>query len=169
MAEFEFCIMGRLCPSFEDTTMTKLLLSAAVFGLFLAAPANALETKKCDDASMMKMQTEMDAMSDPSMKSNKDLAMKQMDMAKTAMKDNKMDDCSMHMGMASMSMTMKCDDASMMKVQTEMDAMADPAMKANKDMAMKHMDLAKVSMKDSKPDECMMHMGEAMEAINKKM
>jgi hypothetical protein len=36
-------------------------------------------------------------------------------------------------------------------------------------MAMKHMDLAKVSMKDSKPDECMMHMGEAMDAINKKM
>ena len=149
--------------------MTKLLLSAAVFGLFLVAPANAMEAMKCDDASMMKMQTDMDAMSDPAMKANKDMAMKQMGMAKTAMKDNKMDDCSMHMGMASMSMTMKCDDASMMKVQTEMDAMADPAMKANKDMAMKHMDLAKVSMKDSKPDECMMHMGEAMDAMNKKI
>jgi hypothetical protein len=144
--------------------MIKLLLSAAVFGLFLAAPANAMEAMKCDDASMMKMQTDMDAMGDPAMKANK-----QMGMAKTAMKDNKMDDCSMHMGMANMSMTMKCDDASMMKVQTEMDAMADPAMKANKDMAMKHMDLAKVSMKDSKPDECMMHMGEAMDAINKEM
>ena len=149
--------------------MMKLLLSAAVYGLFLATPANALEAMKCDDASMMQMQTDMDAMSDPAMKANKDMAMKQMGMAKTAMKDNKMDDCSMHMGMASMSMTMKCDDASMIKVQTEMDAMADPAMKANKDMAMKHMDLAKVSMKDSKPDECMMHMGEAMDAINTKM
>ena len=149
--------------------MTKLLLSAAVFGLFLAAPANAMEAMKCDDASMMKMQTDMDAMSDPAMKANKDMAMKQMGMAKTAMKDNKMDDCSMHMGMASMSMTMKCDEASMMKVQTEMDAMADPAMKANKEMAMKHMDLAKASMKDSKPDECMTHMGEAMDAMNKKI
>jgi len=154
---------------FEDIAMTKLLLSAAVFGLFLAAPANALETMKCDDASMMKMHTDMDAMSDPAMKANRDMAMKQMGMAKTAMKDNKMDDCSMHMGMASMSMTMKCDDASMMKVQTEMDAMADPAMKANKDMAMKHMGMAKTSMKDSKPDECMMHMGNAMDAMNKKM
>ena len=149
--------------------MIKLLLSAAVFGLFLAAPANAMEAMKCDDASMMKMQTDMDAMSDPAMKANKDMAMKQMGMAKTAMKDNKMDDCSMHMGMASMSMTMKCDDASMMKVQTEMDAMTDPAMKANKDIAMEHINLAKASMKESKPDECMMHMGEAMEAMNKKM
>jgi hypothetical protein len=149
--------------------MTKLLLSAAVFGLFLAAPANAMESMKCDDVSMMKMQTDMDAMSDPTMKANKDMATKQMGMAKTAMKDNKMDDCSMHMGMATMSMTMKCDDASMMKVQTEMDAMADPAMKANRDMAMKHMDLAKASMKDSKPDECMTHMGEAMDAMNKKI
>ena len=29
--------------------MTKLLLSAAVFGLFPAAHANAVETMKCDD------------------------------------------------------------------------------------------------------------------------
>jgi hypothetical protein len=149
--------------------MIKLLLSAALFGLFLAAPANAMEAMKCDDASMMKMQTDMDAMGDPAMKANKDMAMKQMGMAKTAMKDNKMDDCSMHMGMANMSMTMKCDDASMMKVQTEMDAMADPAMKANKDLAMKHMDLAKASMMHNKPDECMTHMGEAMDAMNKKI
>ena len=149
--------------------MTKLLLSAAVFGLFLAAPANAMEAMKCDDASMMKMQTDMDAMSDPAMKANKEMAVKQLGMAKTAMRDNKMDDCSAHMGMATMSMTMKCDDASMMKVQTEMDAMADPAMKANKDMAMKHMGLAKTSMKDSKVDECMTHMGNAMDAMNKKM
>jgi hypothetical protein len=124
---------------------------------------------KCDDASMMTMQTNMDAMNDPAMKANKDMAMKQMDMAKTAMKDNKMDDCSMHMGMASMSMTMKCDDESMVKVQAEMDAIADPAMKANKDMAMKHMGLAKVFMKDGKADECVMHMGEAIGAMNKKM
>ena len=149
--------------------MTKLLLSAALIVLFLAAPANAMEAMKCDEASMITMQTNMDAMNDPAMKASKDMAKNQMDMAKTAMKNNKMDDCSMHMGMASMSMTMKCDDQSMMKVQAEMDAIADPAMKANKDMAMKHMGLAKVSMKDGKANECMMHMGEAMGAMNKKM
>ncbi len=149
--------------------MTKLLLSAALAALFLSAPANAAMHMKCDDASMTKMQTDMDAMKDPAMKTNMEMAMKQMGMAKTAMKDNKMADCSMHMGMADMSMTMKCDDASMMKMQTEMDAMADPAMKPNKEMAMKHMGMAKTSMKDSKSDECMMHMGNAMGALNKKM
>ena len=162
-------IQGIILSRIEDSTMTKLLLSAALAALFLSAPANAAMHMKCDDASMMKMQTDMDAMKDPAMKANMEMAMKQMGMAKTAMKDNKMADCSMHMGMADMSMTMKCDDASMMKMQTEMDAMADPAMKPNKDMAMKHMGMAKTSMKDSKPDECMMHMGNAMGALNKKM
>ena len=153
----------------EDIAMTKLLIGAAVFGLFLAAPANAMEAMTCDDTSMMKMQTDMDAMSDPAMKANKDMAMKHMEMASAAMKDNKMDDCSMQMGMASISMTLRCDDASMKMMQTEMDTLTDPAMKPNKDMAMKHMDLAKASMKDSKPDECMTHMGEAMDAMNKKI
>ena len=149
--------------------MMKLLICTAAIGLFFAAPANAMAPMKCDDASMMKMKTDMDAMTDPAMKGNKDMAMKHMDMASAAMKDNKMDDCSMQMGMASMSMTMKCDDASMAMMQTEMDAMTDPAMKANKDMAMKSMDMAKASMKDSKADECMSHMGDAMGAMQKKM
>ena len=149
--------------------MTKLFLSAALATLFLSAPATAAMHMICDDASMMKMQAEMDAMSDPAMTANKAMAMKQMEMAKTAMKGKKMDDCSMHMGMASMSMTMKCDDTSMMKMQAEMDAMADPTLKANMTMAMKHMGMAKSFMKDGKPDECMMHMGEAIDAINKKM
>ena len=148
--------------------MTKILLTAALATLFLSAPANAAMHMKCDDASMMKMQTDMDAMNDPAMTANKNMAMKQMGMAKTAMKDNKMDDCSMHMGMANMSMTMKCDDASMLKMQTEMDAMTDPAMKAHKDMAMKHMGMAKTSLNGSKPDECMKHMGNAIDALNKK-
>ncbi len=58
---------------------------------------------------------------------------------------------------------MKCDDASMMKMQTEMDAMTDAA---KKEMAMKEMDMAKMAMKDSKMDECTMHMGEAMKQMS---
>ena len=54
-------------------------------------------------------------------------------------------------------------------MQTEMDAMTDPAMQANKDMAMKQMEMAKTAMKDNKTDECMMNMGEAMNSMNKKM
>ncbi len=75
----------------------------------------------------------------------------------------------MQMGMASISMALRCDDASMKMMQTEIDSLADPAMKPNEDMAMKHMDLAKASMLHNKPHECVMHMGEAMDAINKKM
>ena len=60
-----------------------------------------------------------------------------------------------------------CDDASLMKMQTEMDAMTDPAMKEQKEMAMKEMDMAKDSMKADKTDDCVMHMQDAMKAMNK--
>lgn len=153
--------------------MMKSLYCAAALSFVmasgLAVPASAMDPMMCDEATMTKMQSQMDALTDPAMKMNKDMAMKEMDMAKTAMKDNKMDDCSKHLGMANMGMMMKCDDATMTMMQTEMDAMTDPAMKTNKDMAMKQMDMAKTAMKDNKTDECMMNMGEAMNSMNKKM
>lgn len=81
--------------------MKTTLCAAAVVALALSAPAFAQDNMmKCDDASMMKMQTEMDAMTDPAMKDKKEMAMKEMDMAKMAMKDGKMEDCTMHMGEA---------------------------------------------------------------------
>ncbi len=80
--------------------MIKSLFAAGILGLAMTAPANAMEMMKCDDASMMKMQTDMDAMTDPTMSANKTMAMKEMEMAKTAMTAGKMDECSMHMGKA---------------------------------------------------------------------
>jgi hypothetical protein len=77
--------------------MKKLMFGAAIAALFFATPAFAMDDMKCDDATMMKMQSDMDAMTDPAMKDKKDMAMKSMEMAKTAMKDNKMDDCMMQM------------------------------------------------------------------------
>ena len=151
------------------TTMIKLLSSAALLALVCSGSGNAATMATCDEATMTQMTTDMDAMSDPAMKMNKDMAMKHMGAAKTAMTAKNMEDCSAQMNMAKMSMTMKCDDASMGMMKTEMDAMTDPAMKANKDEAMKHMDLAMTSMKDNKADECMGHMGEAMGAMQKKM
>lgn len=62
---------------------------------------------------------------------------------------------------------MKCDDASMMKVQTEMDALKDESMKMQKEDAMKHVDMAKDAMKMNKPDECAMHLEEAGKAMHK--
>jgi hypothetical protein len=67
---------------------------------------------------------------------------------------------------AAMDTMMKCDHASMMKVQSEMDAMGS-SMKEQKTMAMKEMDMAKKSMKAHKNKECMMHLDSAMKAMKK--
>lgn len=80
--------------------MFKYILAAAALGVFAIQPAFADGMPKCDDASMMKMQTDMDAMTDASKKDQKMMAMKEMDMAKDSMKAKKMDDCSMHMDKA---------------------------------------------------------------------
>ena len=149
--------------------MKKLLLGVTLYGLFLISPANAMDAMTCDEASMTKMQTDMGAMADPAIKANKDMAMKYMDQAKAAMTAKNMEECSAQMGMAKMSMTMKCDDASMAMMKTQMDGVTDPAMKANKDEAMKNMTMAMASMKDKKTDECMTQMGAAMDAMHKKM
>ncbi|MGX5841031.1 hypothetical protein ACWGTI_09940 [Mesorhizobium sp. ArgA1] len=62
---------------------------------------------------------------------------------------------------------MKCDDASMMKMQADMDAMTGEAMKPQKEAAMKEMEMAKDAMKANKADDCMMHMDMAMKAMKK--
>ena len=80
--------------------MLKLTAVAVVLASTFALPAfadDAMMATKCDDASMMKMQTSMDKMTDPMMKDKKEMASKEMMMAKDSMKANKMDDCKMHM------------------------------------------------------------------------
>lgn len=72
--------------------------TAAVFTF--AAPVFAMDMT-CDEASIMKMDTDTGAMKDMA---KKDMAMREMEMAKTAMKDNKMDECKMHMNNAAKSM-----------------------------------------------------------------
>lgn len=62
---------------------------------------------------------------------------------------------------------MKCDDASMMKVETEVDAMAGDAMQ--KEEAMKQVGMAKEAMSANKPDECAMHLQEAGKSAMGKM
>ncbi len=76
--------------------MFKTTLAAAAFAILTIQPVFAEDAMmmKCDEASMMKLQTEMDAVKDESMKM---MAMKEMDMAKESMKADKMDDCTMHM------------------------------------------------------------------------
>ncbi|WP_246590337.1 hypothetical protein [Rhizobium lentis] len=62
---------------------------------------------------------------------------------------------------------MKCDEASMMKMQSDMHAMTDPAMKEKKEMASKEMMMAKDSMMANKMDDCRMHMDNAMKSMGK--
>ena len=62
---------------------------------------------------------------------------------------------------------MKCDDASMMKVEKDVMAM-DPAMKDQMKMGMDELAMAKDSMKAKKDDDCAMHLGKAaMESMSK--
>jgi hypothetical protein len=75
--------------------MMKLAIGACFFFAAIAvAPALAVEMMKCDEAGMSKMQTGVMGMTD---KNKKDMAMKQMAMAKESMmkKDDK--SCMMHM------------------------------------------------------------------------
>ncbi|CAM5525246.1 hypothetical protein MAUB1S_08758 [Mycolicibacterium aubagnense] len=87
--------------------MRSLIILAAASGIMAAQPAFAMDPMKCDEASMMKVQAEMDAMKDDSMKMQKDEAMKHVEMAKTAMKANKNDECAMHLEEAGKAMMKK--------------------------------------------------------------
>ena len=62
---------------------------------------------------------------------------------------------------------MKCDEASMMKVQAGVDeARKNSSMEAQEDMAIKHLEMAKEAMAAKKVDECVMHLDEAIKALN---
>ena len=87
--------------------MIKSIISAAILAVSLTVPAYADDMAKCDDASMMAMHSEMDAMTDPAMKEHKEMAMKEMEMAQASMKDGKMDDCATHIDAAKKEMMAK--------------------------------------------------------------
>ena len=74
--------------------MKKLLIAAALAGQFAVAPAQAAEMMACDDANIMKTEEAIKMSTD---KAKMEMAMKEFDMAKTAMKDSKAEECSMHL------------------------------------------------------------------------
>ena len=63
-----------------------------------------------------------------------------------------------------MAMDVKCDNASMSMMKTEVDGMKDANMKK---MASDHMMMAQQSMKAHKMADCKMHMDEAMKSMGK--
>lgn len=92
--------------------MVKSTLLAGIFALGLIQPVFAEDAMKpdamksaapmatCDDASMMKVQEDLDKMTDESMKMQKEEATSAMAMAKDAMKANKADECATHLDSA---------------------------------------------------------------------
>jgi hypothetical protein len=76
---------GQCSPQSGRMIMLKFMCAAAVVVVAGSAPAFADDMMACDDASIMKTE---------------EMAMKEVDMAKMAMKDGKMDDCSMHLDAA---------------------------------------------------------------------
>ena len=162
--------------------MFKSLLAATAIAVFLPAAGFAAEMMACDDANIMKMEESAMAMKDPAMKETMMMAVEQVEKAKMAMKANDTADCQKHLDnvmkaamkadeMKAEAMkageTAECDDASIMKAEEGAMAMKDPAMKENMEMAMKEVEMAKMAMKESKNDECKMHLDAAMKATAK--
>ena len=66
----------------------------SLLGVAFVVPSFAVNLKQCDVGSMLKLEKSAMAVKD---KGEMEAAMKEVDMAKKAMKDHKMDDCAMHM------------------------------------------------------------------------
>lgn len=89
--------------------MIKLFVGAALITVAFTSTSFADEMAKtmCDDATMMMVMDTIKKDTDPKMADGVKMATKEMMMADKSMKDNKMDDCSMHIDMAKKAMMMK--------------------------------------------------------------
>lgn len=75
--------------------MFKAIITAGILTVAITGSVSAQDsTMKCDEASMMKMETDAGAMTDAT---KKEMAMKEMAMAKEAMAAKDMDKCKTHM------------------------------------------------------------------------
>jgi hypothetical protein len=80
--------------------MKELLFAAAL--VTFSAPAFAADMAKCTDDSLKKTEMMLMDMKDASMKDKMEMGMKELDLAKMSMKDNKDKDCMMHLDKAMM-------------------------------------------------------------------
>jgi hypothetical protein len=82
----------------------KTLLATAALAIFaFAGSANAAEMKACDDNTFAMVMKAVDGAKGDA----KEMGMKELDMAKMAMKEKKAEDCSMHLDMAEKAAMMK--------------------------------------------------------------
>ena len=85
--------MRAILPAEEEKIMFKLIVATAIVTAGMAMPVFAAETVMCDDAHMVKAETAAKAAKGDKMA----MAMKDIDAAKLAMKDGKMDECKTHL------------------------------------------------------------------------
>lgn len=80
-----------------NTIMLKTLFAAAAITVAFSGASFAAEAKACDDATFAMVMKEVEGAKGDA----KEMGMKELEMAKTAMGEKKADDCGMHLGMAS--------------------------------------------------------------------
>jgi hypothetical protein len=83
-----------------ELNMKHLLIAAALASVALSGAARADMMAACNDETMKKAEMDLMAMTDPAKKDMMEMGMKELDMAKMAMKDSKEKDCSMHLDAA---------------------------------------------------------------------
>jgi hypothetical protein len=83
------------------TTMIKYAVAATFAGLLALSPAMAAGKLKCNEASMKKLDGMVkEAMADPKMKKQEEMAMGESEMAMKAKKAGDKKGCAMHLNMA---------------------------------------------------------------------
>ena len=80
--------------------VTLAILASVASFLTLASIARANEMISCDSTDLQMVQAKLDAANDPALKDRKDIATKELELAKAAMKARETDDCSMHLANA---------------------------------------------------------------------
>lgn len=83
----------------------KTISAATLIGiLFTFGTAQAQEMMDCTDDAMMKIQADVDAITDAAQNEQKEMAMKELEKAKEAKTANSEEDCKMHLANAAKAM-----------------------------------------------------------------
>jgi hypothetical protein len=85
-----------------ELNMKYLLITAALASLAISGVVRADTMATCDDATMMKVETDLKGMkeTDQAMKDKMMMGMEELDKAKMAMREHKDSDCAMHLDSA---------------------------------------------------------------------
>ena len=75
-------------------------LITTLFIFTLTSAGRASEMMSCDNTDVQMVQAKLEAANDPALKDRKEKAATELELAKTSMKSNELEDCSMHLANA---------------------------------------------------------------------